>query len=120
MAYLTPAELSTHLYPEVQQEIERSSVETNKANEAIATAISEAESYLKHYDTVAIFAATGNNRNKAILTFIKDIAVWHFINICNANVEWEMRESRYKLAITFLKNAIDLCNPKKINDRSRE
>lgn len=100
--YLTAAELSSHLYPEVQQEIARSTTDTTLAESAIKAAIEEASSYLTHYDVAAVFNATGANRNAIILMYVKDIAVWHFINLSNAAVEWEMRESRYKLAKKFL------------------
>ncbi len=99
--YLTPAELSSHLYPEVQQEIARSATDTTLAQQAIDTAIQEAKSYLTHYDVAAVFNATGADRNSVVLTMVKDIAVWHFINLSNANVEWELRESRYDKAIKF-------------------
>ena len=102
--YLTPTELSSHLYPEVQQEIARSTTDTTLAQQAISAAIDEAKSYLTHYDVAAIFSATGAQRNNIILMYVKDIAVWHFINLSNAAVEWELRESRYDKAIKFLRN----------------
>lgn len=100
--FLTATELSSHLYPEVQQEISRSTSDTTLAESAIAAAIAEVGSYLTHYDVTAIFAAVTTARNAIILMYTKDVAVWHFINLCNASVEWEMRESRYKMAIRFL------------------
>ena len=51
------------------------------------------------YDTEAIFAATGNNRNPILLLYIKDIAVWHFINLANPNVEMQLRQDRYEKAV---------------------
>lgn len=104
MAYLTPEEINSHLYGEIVAEIERH--ETNRPNleKAITGAIGEAKSYLTQYDIAAIFGAEGDQRNPILLLYVKDIAVWHFITICNAGVELELREKRYKQAIDFLKN----------------
>jgi phage gp36-like protein len=102
MPYLTPAEISTHLYGEVIQEIERDEVNTPKLSEAIKAAIAEVQSYLSNYDSTAIFAATGDNRNPIILLYTKDISVWHYIQLANPNVEIDIRKSRYETATKWL------------------
>ena len=102
--YLTPDELSSHIYPEVQKEIARSNTDTTLVSNAIDAAVEETKSYLTHYDVDAIFNATGADRNSIILMYVKDIAVWHFINLSNAAIEWDVRESRYDKAIKFLRN----------------
>jgi hypothetical protein bfra3_13620 len=38
-----------------------------------------------------------------LLTFVKDIAVWHFVNLCNAGAELELKEKRYDRAIAWLR-----------------
>lgn len=100
MAFLTPEELYTHLYEEVIDEITRN--DDAKAATAIDAAAEEARGYLTMYDTEAIFAATGNNRNPILLLYIKDIAVWHFINLANPNVEMQLRQDRYEKAVKWL------------------
>lgn len=102
--YLTANEIQTHLYGEVISEIERSTENRADLTTAIKAAISETESYLSAYDTQAIFSAEGDERNPIILMYVKDIAVWHFVTKSNAGVELELRQTRYKNAIDFLKN----------------
>ena len=104
MPYLTTAELQTHLYGEVTAEINRSDSDTTNSDTAIAAAIEEASGYLAIFDTTAIFAATGANRNPAVLMYIKDIAVWHFLQLSNPGVEMELRESRYDKAVRYFSN----------------
>lgn len=100
MAFLTIAELATHLYGEIVNEISRN--DTSKSQDAIDAAIDEAKSYLSDYDVATVFAATGNNRNKILLLFLKDIAVWHFIQLANPNVDMQLRLDRYEKAIAWL------------------
>lgn len=100
MAFLTPTELDTHLYGEVRTEIHRGQESILQA--AIDAAIEEVKSYLSAYDTVAAFAATGSNRNALLLLYTKDIAVWHYIQLANPNVEMELRQLRYENAIAWL------------------
>ena len=78
---------------------------------AIDAAIEEVQGYLTKYDTGKIFAARGKERNPILLLFVKDIAAWHFCNICNAGVDIEMREKRYDRAIEWLRNNQNRQNP---------
>ena len=101
MAFLTVEELYTHLYAE--------SIETiSRGNDAIPltaidTAIAEAYGYLGAYDRDKIFAAEGAERNALLLTFVKDIAVWHFLCLSNAGADLQFRQNRYERAIDYLK-----------------
>lgn len=70
---------------------------------AIDGAVQEARGYLADYDRDAIFSASGNMRNMLLLIFVKDIAVWHFINLCNAGTEMQLRQDRYERAVDWLK-----------------
>lgn len=100
MAYLTAAEISTHLYTGVVNEINRD--DTTILDLAIAAAMAEASGYLTAYDMEAIFNATGNERNPILLLYIKDITVWHYIQLSNPSVEMQLRLKRYEQAIKFL------------------
>ena len=101
MAYLSTTELKTHLYNENIEVISRGDNTIIEA--AIDAAISEAKGYLSAYDTLLIFAAEGAARNALLLTFVKDIATWHFLVLCNAGVEIKLRQDRYERAIAWLK-----------------
>ena len=100
--FLTPEEMSTHIYGEITDAITRDN--RNHVVQAINTAIAEATGKLQpRYDVAAIFAATGSARNPILLSYIKDIAVWHIMALCSVNLEYEFRETRYKFAKTWLK-----------------
>lgn len=101
MSFLTKAELSTHLYEENIDVITRGDETLPVA--AIDTALQEAKGYLGAFDKDAIFAAEGTGRNALLLTFVKDIAAWHLINLCNAGSDMKLRQDRYDRAVNWLK-----------------
>ena len=99
--YITPEELKTHLYEANVRLIQGDDDTILLA--AIDAAVQEAKGYLARYDLAAIFGAHGSERNALLLVFVKDIAVWHFITLCNAGVDMEFRRFRYERAISWLK-----------------
>lgn len=101
MAFITPKELETHLYKESIDTISRE--DDTILTAAIDAAIEEAYGYLGNYDRKAIFDSTGSQRNALLLIFVKDLAVWHFVNLCNAGCDLELREKRYDRAISWLR-----------------
>lgn len=100
-AFITTDELRTHLYHE--SVIAVSHADPTILIAAIDTAVQEAYSYLGAYDRDRIFSSTGKERNALLLTFIKDIAVWHFVNLCNAGTELQLRQDRYERAVAWLR-----------------
>lgn len=76
-------------------------------DEAVKAATEEAKGYLTDYDVTAIFAATDDDRNPILLLYVKDIAVWHFIQLSNPGVEMEARKTRYEFAIKWLQKIQD-------------
>lgn len=109
MAYLTVEDMYTHIQRENIETISRGDEAVMLS--AIDAAIEEASGYLTRYDTQAIFSATGDARNAILLLFIKDIAAWHFVNLCNAGVDLDLREKRYDRAIEWLENNQNRNNP---------
>ena len=101
MSFLTTEELGSHLYLENIEVITRGDDTLTLA--AIDTAIQEAKGYLGSFDKEAIFAAVDEARNALLLTFLKDIAAWHLINLCNAGSDMKLRQDRYERAINLLK-----------------
>jgi phage gp36-like protein len=83
--------------------------DTTMLQAAIDGALVETKSYLSAFDILAEFEKskpTGSNtdtRNALLIIFVKDIAVWHFINICNVNISMTVREDRYNRAVAWLK-----------------
>lgn len=109
MAYLTVEDMYTHIYQENIETISRGDDAVMLS--AIDAAIEEASGYLTKYDTKKIFSATGSGRNAILLLFVKDIAAWHFVNLCNAGVDLDLREKRYNRAIEWLENNQNRNNP---------
>ncbi|MFV0403654.1 MAG: DUF1320 domain-containing protein [Bacteroides graminisolvens] len=109
MAYLEVNELYTHIYEENVEAISRGDDAVPLS--AIDAAMQEAAGYLTKYDMQKIFAAQGKERNAILLLFVKDIAAWHFVNLCNAGVDIELREKRYDRAIEWLKDNENKSNP---------
>ena len=62
--------------------------------------------YLAAYDRDTIFAQEDSARNVLLLTFVKDIAIWHLINLCNAGTDRTLRQDRYERAISWLKGVM--------------
>jgi phage gp36-like protein len=99
--FLTTNELKTHLYGEQIEAI--SGGDETILTAAIDGAISEARGYLAAFDRDTIFAATGSDRNGLLLIFVKDIAVWHYVNLCNAGTDLKLRQDRYERAVSWLR-----------------
>ena len=101
MAFLSPEELRTHLYTENIDVISR--YDDTILLAAIDTAIEEVYGYLGSYDREKIFSSESENRNALLLTFVKDIAVWHFVCLSNAGTDMQLRQDRYEHAIAWFK-----------------
>jgi len=99
--FVTPEEINTHLYEETLTAI--SGDDETMLAAALTGAQAEAKGYLSAFDTDAIFAATNDDRDPLLLIWVKDIAVFHYINIANPAVNYEARERRYNAAIAWLK-----------------
>lgn len=82
--------------------VSQSSAE-NVANAEIE-AIEEISSYLRPvYDTDAIFAAEGDKRNRLIVMYTADIALYHLVSSQPQRMGIEIRKERYDHAIKWLK-----------------
>ena len=111
--YLTKEELKSVIY---DYQIEQITEDDDDIVEmAIAAAIEEVKSYFtanyQHrftdgryvYDVDAIFAAEYEDRNPLVLQMTKTVAVWHVIQLCNADVIYEHVKERYDRAVAWLK-----------------
>jgi len=98
--YLTNEEIKTHLYSDNVEVITRGDDTITTA--AVDAAVSEAKGYLSAFDRDAIFGALAEARNALLLTFVKDIASWHLLNLCNAGSDMKLRQDRYERAISWL------------------
>ena len=71
--------------------------------EISAEAVEEMKSYLcSRYDVTPIFEYTGNDRNKSLVMYCKDIALYHFYSISTMMPIPEVRVNRYHKALKWL------------------
>ncbi len=105
MPVITPADLYTHLYPEIINEITR---EDNTITvRAIDAATQEAKLYLAKYDLVQLFGTETNapTMHDALLdTLLKDIATWHLIRLSNVATDITIFRNAYNDALKTLKS----------------
>ena len=74
----------------------------NRAN-AETEAQEEIASYLRpKYDTDAVFSAEGQQRNKLIVMYTCDIALYHMAASTPSKMGMEIRKERYERAIKWL------------------
>lgn len=100
MEFITKEDFFTHMYEGAIDAI--SEEDDAKLEEAIHAAIGEATGYLHRFDLDAILTSTDRVTYASLRTWVKDIAKWHFINLCNVSVDLELAETRYTKAITEL------------------
>lgn len=66
-------------------------------------AVEEMSGYLRPvYDTEAIFSATGNDRNRLVVMYAADIALYHLSAALPQKMGAEIRKERYDRAIKWL------------------
>ena len=105
---LTPNDLTTHIYPEVLQEIVRD--DDTKTAGAISQAIQEAKMYLTRYDIIQLFGditldvASTFPLDDFLANIIKNIAVWNVAQLGNPNIYYDAWKDRYEQTIATLKN----------------
>lgn len=74
----------------------------NRAN-AEVEAVEEISGYLRpKYDTGAIFSATGGDRNRLIVMYTCDIALYHMAASTPQKMGLEIRKERYERAVRWL------------------
>lgn len=101
MAFITKQEFTSHIFEEAIATISRG--DDSKLTDAINAALAQAKRSLTRYDSAAIFATVEDKSIYAdLIIYIKDIAKWHFIAVCNVQVDLELAERRYKAAIAEL------------------
>ena len=101
MSFISAEEIKTHMAADLVDAI--SGEDDTLLAAAIDGAEAEVKSYLPDFDLATIFAETGDDRHALLVIFVKDVAVWHFLALCNAGVELPHREKRYNAAIAWLK-----------------
>lgn len=82
--------------------------DTAVITEIVAASVEEMKSYLKtRFNVSSIFAATGDARNKLVLMYCRDIALYHIYSRYTLNVMPAIKDQRYKEAIKWMENVRD-------------
>jgi len=101
--YLELDDLRKGAYEETLRVLQR---EEQNAEQAINDAIGEIKPYLSSiYDMDKEFSLVGEQRNKLILKFTRDIAIYNIYCISHPSSMNETRRLKYEDAISFLQKA---------------
>lgn len=80
-----------------------SQVSTENRTNAETEAVEEIAGYLRpKYDTDAIFNTSGDDRNRLIVMYTCDIAIYHMAASAPQKMGMEIRKERYERAIKWL------------------
>lgn len=111
MPFLVKADLSTHLYAEVLEEISRG--DDTIIARAISAAVSEVKSYLSRFDLVKLFGDDSTDpvtakevSSEHLMNIVKDVACWHIIKLANPNIDMTLFRTLYDDAIKFLEKVM--------------
>lgn len=103
MLFISKEDFYSHIYEEAVNTISRG--DDSQLQTAIQAALNQAQRAMNRYDTQSIFSLENKEQKKPyteIITYIKDIAKWHFIAVCNVQVDYEIAKERYKQAVAEL------------------
>ncbi|SUJ26441.1 Uncharacterised protein [Sphingobacterium spiritivorum] len=103
MAFISKEDFYSHIYEEAVSTISRGN--DKHLNSAIQAATNQALRCMARYDTEAIFELSTDEQKQPyaeLIIYIKDIAKWHFIGVCNVQVDYEVAKDRYKQAVNEL------------------
>ena len=80
-----------------------SQVSSENRENAETEAVEEVAGYLRpKYDTTTVFSATGKQRNKLVVMYVCDIALYHMTASAPQKMGMEIRKERYERAIKWL------------------
>jgi phage gp36-like protein len=104
MSFLTPDDYGLQIRDEIR-DLVTDGDETLLATAAL-TAQTEMESYLHgRYDVEAVFSTTGEGRNRQVVLYLVDMALYHLHSRQNPRHVPQIRQDRYDHAINWLKAA---------------
>lgn len=79
--------------------------DTTNLERGVCYAIEEVSGYLRsRYDVATAFAKIGDQRNQQLVMITCDIALYHLIAWLPKRIGFEIRDIRYKNAISWLKD----------------
>lgn len=103
MAFITDDDYDVTSRQELMAVIATSTISRQKAE--LIGQVTMTEWLTRRYDTTAIFSATGDDRNIAVIMYLIDIAIYHLYSKASARVMPEFRKDRYHAAMEWLRLA---------------
>lgn len=107
MAYLSKADLVTHVYPELIDIITRSN--DSIVTKAINAGVGECKAYLNRFDLLKIFGTVDVDptfSDEFLNTLVKDVVIWRLIILANPNINVEISRAAYTDAKKTLEKAM--------------
>ncbi len=104
MSFLTPDDYGLQIRQELRDLVTDGS--STLLEDAGLAAQVEMESYLRgRYDLDAVFSATGADRNRQVVMYLVDMALYHLHSRQNPRNVPQIRQDRYDQVISWLKMA---------------
>lgn len=103
MPFITNTDFQTVCDPNTLEVINQA--DPDNLARAIGYAIEEVSSYLRsRYDVQKAFAQEGTDRNPQLVMILCDVALYHLVAWLPKRIGFEIRETRYNNAISWLKD----------------
>lgn len=103
MAFLTDSDYKSLICDEDLDIVIQSDIDVRAKAELMG--IEQMKGYLnQRFDTTAIFAATGDDRNHLVVMYLVDIALYHLYSNLPNRLGLEQRRTRYEDALKWLKD----------------
>lgn len=103
MAFITKDDFKAVCDPTTLEVIDQT--DNDNLNRAIGYAMEEVASYLRsRYDVSKSFSKEGTERNPQLVMILCDVALYHLVAWLPKRIGFEIRETRYNNAISWLKD----------------
>lgn len=103
MAFLTKDDFKAVCDPATLEVIDQA--DDQNRERAIGYAMEEVASYLRsRYDVNKAFSKEGSERNQQLVMTVCDVALYHLVAWLPKRIGFEIRETRYNNAISWLKD----------------
>lgn len=103
MAFLTKDDFKAVCDPATLEVIDQA--DDQNRERAIGYAMEEVASYLRsRYDVNKAFSKEGSERNQQLVMIVCDVALYHLVAWLPKRIGFEIRETRYNNAISWLKD----------------
>ena len=103
MAFLTKDDFKAVCDPATLEVIDQA--DDQNRERAIGYAMEEVASYLRsRYDVNKAFSKEGSERNQQLVMIVCDVALYHLVALLPKRIGFEIRETRYNNAISWLKD----------------